>query len=166
MGRRADALANRCDSAIQAVIGLIAGAPPDALQRSCEAEGWTAAAVAAHIALSQEFLIGRVRCIVEDEAFPPFDSAAFHGRNARVAEENAELPSGQVIALLRNHGAQTAEYVRGLSDVDLDRGRPIPVMGENPTTAEQFIERVLIGHTEAHLRSLRQCLSNPDPVPG
>jgi hypothetical protein len=53
-----------------------------------------------------------------------------------------------------------------LSDDDLDRSRLIPAMGEKATTADQFIERVLIGHTEAHLQSLRQCLSNPDPVPG
>ena len=166
MSRRAEVLADRCETTIQAVIELIAGAPPDALHRSCEAEGWTAAAVAAHIAVSQDFLIDRVRRIVEDEQFPPFDAAAFHGGNARAAEENADLSSGQVIALLRNHGARATEYVRGLSDDDLDRSRPIPVMGDEPTTAEQFIERVLIGHAEAHLQSLRQCLSNPDPVPG
>jgi hypothetical protein len=166
MSRRANALGDRCDTAIQAVVDLIAGAPPDTLHRSCEAEGWTAAAVAAHIALSQDFLIDRVRRIVDDEEFPPFDAAAFHGGNARTAEENADLSSGQVIALLQNHGARAAEYVRGLSDDDLDRSRLIPVMGDNPTTAEQFVERVLIGHAEAHLQSLRQCLSNPDPVPG
>lgn len=166
MSRRSDGLADRCDRATQAVIDLIAGAPPVALHRSCEAEGWTAAAVAAHVALSQDFLISRVRCIVEDEQFPPFDAAAFHGRNARVAEENAYLSAEQVIALLRNHGAQAVEYVRGLKDDDLDRRRPIPAIGDDPTTAEQFVERVLIGHSEAHLQSLRQCLSNPDPVPG
>ena len=166
MSRRAEVLADRCDTAIQAVIDLIAGASPDALHRRCEAEGWTAAAVAAHVALSQDFLIDRVRRIVEGEEFPLFDAAAFHGRNARAAEENAVLSSGQVIALLRNHGAQAVEYVRGLSDDELDRGRPILAMGDDPTTAEQFVDRVLIGHAEAHLQSLRQCLSNPDPVPG
>ena len=105
ISRRADDLADRCDSAIQAVIDLIAGAPPDTLHRNCAAEEWTAAAVAAHIALSQDFLIDRVRCIVEGEEFPLFDAVAFHGGNARAAEENADLSSGQVIALLRNHGA-------------------------------------------------------------
>ena len=144
MSRRAEVLANRCDTAIQAVIDLVAGTPPDALSRNCEAEGWTAAAVGAHIALSQDFIIGRVRRIVEDEQFPPFDAAAFHGGNARAAEENADLPAGQLIALLRDHGARATEYVRGLGDDELDRGRPISNMGENPTTAEQFIELSLI----------------------
>ena len=166
MSRRAEVLADRCDTAIQAVIDLIASTSPDALNRTCEAEGWTAAAVGAHIAVSQDFLIDRVRRIVEDEQFPPFDAAAFHGGNARAAELNADLSAGQLIALLRDHGARATEYVRGLSDVDLDRSRSIPAMGENPTTAEQFSERILIGHTEAHLQSLLPCLSNPDPVPG
>jgi len=165
MSRRAEVLADRCDTAIQAVIDLIASTSPNALNRTCEAEGWSAA-VGAHIALSQDFIIGRVRRIVEDEQFPPFDAAAFHGGKARAAEENADLSAGQLIALLRDHGARATEYVRGLSDDELDRGRLIPTIGENPTTAEQFIERVFIGHAEAHLQSLRQCLSNPDPVPG
>src|SRR5688572_1174431 len=114
MSRRSDALADRCDRAVQALSDLIAGAPLDALHRSCEAEGWTAAAVAAHVALTQDFLLERVPRIVEDEDFPPFDAAAFHAGNARAAEENADLSSGQVIALLRNHGAQAVAYVRGL----------------------------------------------------
>jgi glutaredoxin-related protein len=165
MSRRAEVLADRCEMTIQAVIELIAGAPPDALNRSCEAEGWTAA-VGAHIAMSQDFLIERVRRIVEDEQFPPFDATAFHEGNARAAEENAGLSSGQVIALLHNHGARATEYVRRLSDDDLDRRRPIPVMGDDPITAELFIERVLIGHAAAHLQSLRLCLSNSNPIPG
>ena len=154
MSGRAEVLADRCDTTIQAVIDLIAGAPPDVLNRTCEAEGWTAAAVGAHIAVSQDFLIGRVRRIVADEQFPPFDAAAFHAGNARAAELNEDLPADSLIALLREHGMRAAEYVRGLSDDDLDCSRLIPVMGENLTTAEQFIERVLIGHAEAHLQSL------------
>ena len=142
-----------------------AGAPPETLHRSCEAEGWTATAVAAHVALSQDFLIDRVRRIVEDEEFPPFDAAAFHGGNARAAEMNAGLVRAGYCLAAQPWSASIA-FVRGLSDDDLDRSRAIPVMGDNPTTAEQFIERVLIGHAEAHLQSLRQCLSNPDPVPG
>jgi hypothetical protein len=39
-------------------------------------------------------------------------------------------------------------------------------MGDDPITAELFIERVLIGHAAAHLQSLQQCLSNSEPVPG
>jgi hypothetical protein len=166
MSRRSDALADRCDTAIQAVIDLIAGTPPDALHRGCENEGWTAAAVGAHIAVSQDLIIGWVRLIVEDRQFPPFDAAALHGGNARAAALNADLSAGQLIALLRDHGARATEYVRGLSDDDLDRSRPIPMIGDNPTTAEQFIERVFVGHANAHLQSLRQFLSNPDPVPG
>src|SRR5215218_2365146 len=75
MSSRANALGDRCDRAIQAVVDLIARTAPDTLHRSCEAEGWTATAVAAHIALSQDFLIDRVRRIVDDEEFPPFDAA-------------------------------------------------------------------------------------------
>ena len=162
MSRRADAFAERCETAMQSVVDLVTGVSPDTLHRSCEAEGWTAAAVAAHIAMSQDFIIDRVRRIVEDEEFPLFDEAALHGGNARAAEANADLSTDQVIALVWDHGARVAEYLRGLSDDDLDRTKLIPVMGETPVAAWQVIERVLLGHTEAHLQSLRQSLATPE----
>lgn len=46
----------------------------------------------------------------------------------------------------------------GLSDDDLDRTVILPFFGENPVTAEQVIERVLIGHAADHPNSLRQGL--------
>ena len=158
MRAKAADLAGRFAAANQAMIDLIARAPVEAMSRTCEAEGWTVAAVGAHVAASHDFLVERVRRIVAGEASPPFDPVAFHERNARAAEEHARLGRDEVIALLREHGAQAAAFLRGLGDDDLKRTRPIPAMGEQPVTAARVVERVPIGHINAHLESLRQTL--------
>lgn len=158
MSERASAVADRFAAANEAMIDLIAGAPEDAMGRTCDAEGWAVAAVGAHVAVSHDFLVERVRRIVAGEASPPFDPVAFHERNARAAEEHARLGRDEVIALLRQHGAQAAAFLGGLSHDDLERTRSIQAMGEQPVTAEQVVERVLIGHINAHLASLRQTL--------
>ena len=59
------------------------------MDRTCKAEGWTAAAVGAHVAMARDLLIDRVRRIVADEEFPPFDATGFHAGNARAAEEKS-----------------------------------------------------------------------------
>lgn len=165
MSARAATLTARFAAANQATIDLIADASHDDVRRICEGEGWSVAAVGAHVATSQVILIDRVRRIVEDEELPQFAAADIHAGNARTAQANADLTSDEVVALLRDHGARTAEYLRGLRDDDLDRARHIPAMGETPATAEQIIERVVIGHSEMHLQSLRQSLATPETVP-
>jgi hypothetical protein len=151
-------LAGRFAAANQAMIDLIVGAPEDAMGRMCDAEGWSVAAVGAHVAVSHDFLVERVWRIVAGEASPPVDPVAFHAQNARAAEEHARLGRDEVVALLRAHGAQAAAFLGGLSDDDLECTRSIPAMSEQPVTAEQVVERVLIGHVNAHLESLRQTL--------
>lgn len=78
--------------------------------------------------------------------------------NARQAAENAALPREQILTLLRDHGAMAVAYLQSLTDEDLDRTTTLPLFGENPVTAQQVIEWVLIGHAADHANSLRQGL--------
>jgi hypothetical protein len=142
----------------QAMIDVIAGAPEEALGRMTDDEGWTVVAVGAHVAAQHDFLVDRARRIVTGEENPPFDAAAFHEENRRFAVANANLGRGEAIARLREHGAAAAAFLRGLNDADLARTKSIPAMGEHPVSVQTFIEMVLIGHTEAHLTSLRETL--------
>jgi hypothetical protein len=159
MSTRANTLADQLAASNQAMIDLIDAAPDAAWGRVSEEEGWTVPAIGAHVATQHDFLIDRVRRIVEGAENPPFDPVAFHEANRQAAAANATLPREQVRTLLRDHGAAATTYLRGLSDDDLDCTRLIPAMGEQPVTAQTVIEMVLIGHVEAHLKSLRQMLA-------
>jgi hypothetical protein len=158
MSARTNALASRFEAANRAMIDAIAGAPAEALGGVTDDEGWTVVAVGAHVAAQHDFLVERARRIVTGEENPPFDAVAFHEENRRSAAANANLSRDDAIARLREHGSAAAAFLRGLDDADLDRTKSIPAMGEQPVSAQTFVEMVLIGHTEAHLTSLRESL--------
>lgn len=158
MGIRAEELASRFEQANQSVIDTIGG-DADLSGVICPAEGWTAAAVGAHVGGGHfgivEFLI---KPIVAGQELQPFDMDSFNEGNAKAAAENATMPRDEILKLLRDHGATASAYVRGLSDDDLDRTTAMPVFGPEPVTAQQVIEMILIGHPLDHGNSLRQGL--------
>ncbi len=79
-------------------------------------------------------------------------SSATHG-GLRASEQYANCTKQETLALLRKNAATAAGTVRGLSDEQLDRSAP--VLGGPPMTAQQMVERVLIGHVQEHHGSIR-----------
>jgi len=140
----------------QQVIDVIAGDTD--LSVICPSEGWTAAAIGAHIGGAHRGILeGLIQPIIAGREIPSAVGPSDEG-NAKQAAENATLPRDQILRLLRDHGAMATAYLRSLSDEDLDRTVSLPLFGENPVTAQQVIERVLIGHAAEHANSLRQGL--------
>lgn len=160
MGTRAEELAQRLEQVNQECIDAVAGAGNDGLGVVCPSEGWTAAALGGHIGSGHRGILeGLVKPIVEGREIPPFSMSDFDEVNARFAAEHASMAQEEVLAMLRQQGAQAAAYVRGLSDEDLDRSMPVSTFGGNPVTAQQMIEMVLIGHAAEHGHSLRTGLA-------
>ena len=153
---RAKELATRLEQINQDVIDMVSGDTD--LSTICPAEGWTAAAVGAHVGGAHRGILeGLIMPIVVGQEVPSAVGPSDEG-NARQAAENAALPRDQILRLLRDQGAMVTAYLRSLSDDDLDRTVILPFFGENPVTAELVIERVLIGHAADHANSLRQGL--------
>jgi hypothetical protein len=161
MSARAEDLAIRFEQANQDVIDMVSRVEDADLGVTCPAEGWTAAAVGAHVGGGHfgivEYL---VKPIVEGQEIPPFTLDSFAESNAKEAAENAARPKAEILASLREQGAMAAAYLRGLGDEDLDRAAVLPVFGENPVTAQTVIEMVLIGHPIDHGNSLRAGLGH------
>jgi hypothetical protein len=156
MSARAKELAARFEQINQDVIDVVSGATD--LSVPCPSEGWTAAAVAAHIGSAHRGILERlIQPVIAGQEIPSAVGPSDEG-NAKQAAQNAALPRNQVLTLVRDHGAMVTAYLRSLSDDDLDRTVIIPFFGENPVTAEFVIERVLIGHAADHAHSLRQGL--------
>ncbi len=159
MSLRAEELATQFEQVNQSVIDMVAGGTD--LSATCPAEGWTAAALGAHVGGGHfgivEYLI---KPIVAGQELEPFDLDSFNEGNAKQAAENAALSRNQVLTLLRDHGATAAAYLRGLSEDDLDCTTTLPVFGPEPVTARQVFEMVLIGHPLDHAQSLRQGLAH------
>ena len=159
MSSRAKELATRLEQVNQQVIEMVLGDTD--LGSICPAEGWTAAAVGAHIGGAHRGILeGLIQPIVAEREIPSTVGPS-NEENARQAAVNATLPRDQILTLLRDHGAMATAYLRSLSDEDLDRTVTLPIFGENPVTAQQVIEWVLIGHAADHANSLRQGLEQP-----
>jgi hypothetical protein len=81
---------------------------------------------------------------------------SLHQMNAEHAKQFANCTRDETLVLLRKNAAGAASTVRGLSDDQLDRSAPL--LGGPPMTAQQVIERVLIGHVQEHHGSIRTTL--------
>jgi len=156
MSERARELAARLEQINQQVIDSISG--DSDLSVTCPGEGWTAAAVGAHIGGAHRGILeGLIQPIVAGRELPARVGPSDEG-NAQQAAENAAVPRDHILRMLRDHGAMATAYLRSLRDEDLDRTVTLPIFGENPVTVQQVIEWVLIGHAADHANSLRQGL--------
>jgi hypothetical protein len=94
----------------------------------------------------------RIQAVLLDQPTPPIDSKDV---NARHATKFAEVSKEEVLDRLRRSGASITEALRAIPDEKLDLERRLP---SGSMTVQQRIERVLIGHIEAHQRSIEATL--------
>ena len=159
MSKRAEALAKHFEEANADLVAFIENCPDAAWTARCPAEGWTVAAASHHIAIDHPLLADLARRVVTGEAMPALDMGMVDEMNAQHAEEFARCATGETLNLLRTNGGETANFIRGLSDADLDRTAAIPWWGSTPVSAERVVEE-LIHHIPEHLNSMREALAS------
>jgi hypothetical protein len=87
------------------------------------------------------------------EALQPVARADLHPATARRAARDATCTRAEVLDLARRNAAETAAFVRELSDEQLARsGVYVDVL--RTMTLDQLIERILVGHIRGHLKSM------------
>jgi DinB family protein len=159
MSERAQALADQFEQVNQAVIDAVESAPDEAWSRICEGEQCTVAALAYHIGGGHDALVEYIaRPIVAGTPVASFGREQIDAGNADNARRNANGSKAEALALLRDNGAKTAAFLRGLSDDDLDRSALVPLVGQE-VGAQAFIENVIIGHPRQHLESMRRAIA-------
>lgn len=84
-----------------------------------------------------------------------------HAMNNANAREWRSLPKENVLAQLHHAAGETEEWIRGLDDAQLAR-RGEYIVGIEIRSVDRWIESVLIGHIQTHLRDIRQALA-PEP---
>jgi uncharacterized damage-inducible protein DinB len=158
MSEQAQALAERFERANGALIGTLQQCSEADWRKSCQAEGWTVAATGHHVAGAHEPIAGFVQMIATGQQLPPLTMEQLHQMNAQHAQEFASCDKAETVELLRRNGTAAANVVRGLSDEQLSRSAPMPLMGGAQVSARQMIENVLIGHLQEHSGSIRSAL--------
>ncbi len=93
--------------------------------------------IAHHVAVNQDWIMSRIKAIIDDQPTPPATRA-------------------EVLALLRESKPRLGKEIRAIADHQLDKERQLP---SGTMTVQQRIERVLIGHMKSHQASIEATIS-------
>jgi DinB family protein len=118
-----------------------------------EDEGRSVGVIAHHVAINGDWIMGRIRTMLDGRPLATID---IHAVNAEQAAEHAGVSEGEVLQILRETKPRVAEAVRSIPDDQLDIPRQTPV---GPMSAAQRIERVLIGHMKIHQGSIEAAIA-------
>jgi hypothetical protein len=153
MGQRSQALAEQFEQANRQMTATIERCSDAQWKTKTPGETWPVGVVAHHVAQALEAVAGIVRQVATGQPLPPMTMDDLHKMNAEHAKQYATVTKDETVALLRKNGAAAAGTVRGLSDEQLDRSAP--VLGGPLMTAQQLVERGLIGHVKEHHGSIQ-----------
>jgi uncharacterized damage-inducible protein DinB len=148
MGQRSQALAEQFEQANRQMVATVERCTDAQWKSKMSGEERSVGVVAHHVAQSHEGIASIVKLIATGQPMPPMTMNTIHQMNAEHAKQYASVGKDETLALLRKNAAAAAATVRGLSDEQLDRSAP--VLGGPPMTAQQMVERVLIGHVVDH----------------
>jgi uncharacterized damage-inducible protein DinB len=156
MSERAQKLADDFEQASADLAREIENTPDEKWQQAHGPEGWTIAATAQHVAgqfpLESEYIFAAA----EGKPMPTYSWDDINHKNDTRAAQNTNATKAEVLDLLRKDTARMAEYVRNLTDEQLDRQVPLGLADNAIVTTQQIIEGgVLIDHVRGHLQSIR-----------
>lgn len=118
-----------------------------------EDEGRSVGVIAHHAAINGDWIMGRIRTMLDGRPLAAIDIRAI---NAEHAAKHADASKAEVLQILRETKPRVAEAVRSIPDDQLDIPRQTPV---GPMSAAQRIERVLIGHMKGHQGSIEATIA-------
>ncbi len=161
MGKRTEALATQLDEAIAEFAKTIEGCTDAQWGAVCDAEGWTVAQLAQHVAGQFPLEMTFITAAAEGKPLPAATWDEVNGANDTRAAANRSATKSAVLQELRTNGASTAAYLRGLADEQLDRkGKLSLADGAEVTTEQLILSGVLIEHVTGHLESIRDALKS------
>lgn len=154
MGRQDDA-AKDLEEAAANVSQFIEACPDAVWHRRVDAEGRTVAAIAYHCALGNDVALGWICQMMARR--PVYETGDAHDAfNVVEAVRTAGATKVEVSEALRRTTERTADFLRKLTDEELERGAMLGVAGRE-TTVGRFIPN-FGRHMRVHLESLELAL--------
>lgn len=91
--------------------------------------------------------------LVNGVKLPPMTMADIDQQNAGQLKEHEGCTKQETLEMLRTNSPASMQFVRGLSDADLDR--KVSLLTDVPEmTIEQVAEALLVGHPTGHAQSI------------
>jgi hypothetical protein len=157
MGARAEQLARQFEAKAQEVTAVLEQIGEADWKKVTAAEQWSVGVTAHHLAGAHELIAGLVRTVATGGALPGLTMDQLHAMNAKHARDFATCTRAETLELHRKGAGAAAAIVRGIADPDFDRSAVV-VAGMPPATAEQLVTRLLCGHVDEHLGSIKRTI--------
>lgn len=154
MSQRAQALAQRFNTANTELIHYLEGCTEQDFDRVTTEEGWHMRVTAHHIAASHEPLAEWVQRLANGQPLPPLTIEMWHHGNAQHATEYATVSKQTILDTLAKGGAKASAVISGLTDEALDRAGYFTLFNAD-VTAQAIIETIMIAHITNHLESIK-----------
>jgi hypothetical protein len=160
MAGRAAALAEQFERAVAEFDLALAGLSDAQWRLACPDEGRAVGVLARHVAEGIPFQMAVFREIAAGRQPTTVSMTDLATMNAGHAAEWADCAKGETLALLRDNAAAAVAEVRGWDDTQLAlAGKYIADLPE-PWQVERWVERILVGHVQGHLQSIRAALGS------
>jgi uncharacterized protein (TIGR03083 family) len=153
MGKRGQTLADQFEKANREMIDTLERCSDAQWKTKTAGEKWSVGVVAHHVAQAHAAIAGLVEKVATGQPMPPLTADMLNQMNAEHAKQHANCTKDETVSLLRKNAATAASTVRGLPDEQFDRTASL--LGGPPMTAQQVVERVLIGHLQEHHGNIR-----------
>jgi DinB superfamily len=156
MSQRANEWARKLEAAVTDFRKAIEECTDAEWSAVCDAEGWTVAQTAQHVAGQFPLELEFISAAAEARPMPDYTWDDINARNEARAAKNSSATKADVLNELRTRAAVAASYIRSLSDEQLDRTGSLGLADGAIVTTEQLIEGgVLVAHVTGHLESIR-----------
>ena len=157
MGAKGEALAREFEAKAKSAGAFLNTLTDAEWQKTTEAERWTVAATAHHLAGAFEAVSGIVTGIVTGQTRGGFTMKMLDEMNAQHARDFAGCAKTETLALFDKGAATARSVIHGLSDDQL--AKTGSVFSEvPPMSAEQLITLGLVRHIDEHIGSIRKTI--------
>jgi uncharacterized damage-inducible protein DinB len=154
MSERAAELASQFERANRDFVEEVERLTDEQWQTLVPGENWTVGVAAHHVVECYGLIAGWVNDLTRGD-IAPYDHDSMDATNAERARLHAGCTRAETVERAAREVPEIARYVAGLTD---DQLATAGTFNGNPRTADRMIQRVLIGHTEGHLSSIRSAL--------
>lgn len=158
MGTRANSLADRIEQGARALGDFAATLSDQEWRTPILPDGRTAGVIIHHVGNMYPLEIDLAGKLAAGQPIAGVTWAAVADVNAKHALEHAGATLEQALALLRENSRAAADWVRRLSDDELDRAAAVSLNGDAPLTTQFFIEDHALRHSFHHLAKIKATL--------
>ena len=158
MSHRAQTLARRFELANERFVAVVNGLSPEQWRHVCADDGRSVAALAHHVAEMYAMEAAAFAAIAAGRPLPPIERDAHDRANLARAERDVGCSQQDVATLATGNAAAAAAIVGGLTDEELSLSGVFAAWMP-ALAADEWIERVLIGHVERHLATIEAAVA-------